>query len=105
MSRSLVELALRCYPKWWTERYGDEMRAVIDDLEHEGRSERLIAMGLVRDALRSRLQARGMPRTYGLLATRTGESVATGTLPWLAIVPFLSFVTGAAVVHSSSGPV
>lgn len=105
VGRSFVDLALRCYPKWWTERYGDEMHAVIDDLEQEGRSKKLIAVGLLRDALRSRLHARGMPRTYGLLAARTGGSVAIGTLPWLAIVPLVSFVTGAAVVHSSSGPV
>jgi hypothetical protein len=105
MARDLVDLALRCYPTWWTERYGEEMRAVIDDLRAEGRSEGLIAFGLFRDALRSRLRARGMPHSYGLLATRTRTSVALGTLPWLAIAPFLTFVTGGGVVHSSAGAV
>lgn len=103
MGRTLIDVALRCYPKWWTERYGEEMRAVIDDLEDEGRSRRAIAFGLFRDAARSRLQARGMPHAYGLLATRTRTSVATGTLPWLLIVPFLTTVTGGLVLHSSSG--
>jgi hypothetical protein len=102
---SFVELALRCYPQWWTDRYGEEMRAVIDDLKLEGRSERTIAFGLLRDALRSRLQARGMPRTYELVATRTRTSVATGTLPWLAIVPFVMYVTSGLVVHSTAGAV
>jgi len=31
-----IDLALRCYPKWWTERYGEEMLAVIDDLKLDG---------------------------------------------------------------------
>jgi hypothetical protein len=105
VGHSTIELALRCYPKWWTERYGEEMRAVIDDLKVEGRSENAIAVGLFRDAMRSRLQARGMPHTYGLLATRTRTSIATGTLPWLAIIPFVMFVTSGLVVHSSSGAV
>jgi hypothetical protein len=105
MARNLVDLALRCYPKWWTERYGEEMRAVIDDLTAEGRSQGRIAFGLLRDALRSRFQARGMPHSFGLLATRTRTSVAVGTLPWLAIAPFLTFVTGGGLVRSSAGAV
>jgi len=46
-----------------------------------------------------------MPHTYGLLANRTRTSVAAGTLPWLAIVPFVTFVIGRIAVHSSSGVV
>lgn len=103
MGRSTIDLALSCYPKWWTERYGEEMRAVIDDLKSEGRSETSIATGLARDALRTRLQARGMPRTYGLLANRTTNSVAAGTLPWLVIVPFVLLVIGRFNLHSSAG--
>jgi hypothetical protein len=99
VGRSLVDVALACYPKWWRERYGDEMRAVVDDLKDEGRSDKVIAFGLVRDALRSHLQARGMPRAYGLLANRTRTSVAAGTLPWLAIVPFVLTVTDTFAVH------
>jgi hypothetical protein len=105
VGRSLIEIALRCYPKWWIDRYGEEMRAVIDDLEHEGRSSGSIAAGLFRDALRSRLLARGMPRTYGLVAHRTRTSIAASTLPWLAIIPFLTLVTSRMTLHSSSGGV
>ena len=105
MRASFIDVALRSYPKWWTERYGDEMRAVIDDLKAEGRSENKIAVGLLHDAMRSRLQARGMPRTYGLLATRTRTSVAVGTLPWLATLPFVLFITGRFVLHSSLGSI
>jgi hypothetical protein len=102
---SFIDLALRCYPKWWTERYGEEMLAVIDDLKLDGRSESAIAVGLLRDAMRSRFQVRGMPHTFGLLATRIRTSVAASTLPWIAIVPFLLFITGRFEVHSSSGDV
>jgi hypothetical protein len=103
VSRTPIDFALRCYPNWWTERYGDEMLAVIDDLKTEGRSEKLIAMGLLRDAMRSRLQARGMPRTYGLLANRTSTSVAMSTLTWLVTIPVLLFTTGRFTLKSSSG--
>jgi hypothetical protein len=100
---SLVDLALHCYPKWWKERYDVEMHAVIDDLKRDGRSESTIAFGLFRDAIRSRLQARGMPHTYGLLANRTRTSVAAGTLPWMAIMPFVLTFTGTYVLHPYSG--
>jgi hypothetical protein len=40
-----------------------------------------------------------MPRTYGLLANRTRTSVAAGTLPWLAIMPFVLTITGTYVLH------
>ena len=103
MAHSSVDFALRCYPKWWTERYGEEMRAVIDDLRAEGRSDHVIAAGLLRDALRSHVRARGIPHTYGLLATRTQMSVATSTLPWLLVVPFVTKVVGAIVVRSNAG--
>ena len=46
-----------------------------------------------------------MPHNFGLLAARTRTSVATGTLPWLAIVPFLSYVIGRFTLTSSSGAV
>jgi hypothetical protein len=105
MGRPLIDLALRCYPTWWTERYGEEMRAVIDDLERESRPKGSIAFGLFRDALRTRVQARGMPRTYGLVAHRTRTSIAASTLPWLAVVPFLTMVTSRMTLHSSSGDV
>jgi hypothetical protein len=63
----------------------------------------VIAVGLLRDALRSHVRARGIPRTYGMLANRTRTSVAAGTIPWLAIVPFVLAITGRYVLrpHSS----
>jgi hypothetical protein len=103
--RSSIDFALRCYPKWWRDRYVEEMRAAVDDLTGEGRSSSLIAFSLLRDAARSHLQARGMPRTYGLLAARTKTSITTATIPWLVVVPFITFVTSSVVLHSNSGVV
>ena len=103
--RSSIDFALRCYPKWWRDRYGEEMRAAVDDLTGEGRSPKLIALSLLRDAARSHLQARGMPRTYGLLAASTKTSITTATIPWLVIVPFITFVTSSVALHSSTGVV
>jgi hypothetical protein len=102
---SVIDVALRCYPTWWRERYGDEMRATIESLQAEGRSAFSIAVGLVRDAFRSHLQARGMPRTYGLLATRTKASIATATIPWMAVIPLVLFVTGPTHLTSPGGTV
>jgi hypothetical protein len=103
--RSIIDVALRCYPTWWRERYGDEMRATIESLREEGRSAFSIALGLFRDAVRSHLAARGMPRTYGLLATRTKASITTATIPWMAVIPFVLSVTGPTHLSSLGGAV
>jgi hypothetical protein len=102
---SIIDVALRCYPSWWTERYGDEMRATIESLQQEDRSSFSIAVSLFRDAFRSRLAARAMPRTYGLLATRTKSSIATATIPWMAVIPFVLAVTGPTNLSSPGGTV
>ena len=102
---SVIDVALRCYPTWWRERYGNEMRATIESLQFEGRSAFSISVGLLRDAFRSHLQARGMPRSYGLLATITKASIATATIPWMAVIPLVLFVTGPTHLSSLGGTV
>jgi hypothetical protein len=102
---SIVDVALRCYPTWWRERYGDEMRATIESLQLEGRSSLSISLGLFRDAFRSHLQARAMPRTYGLLAMRTKSSIATATIPWMAVIPLVLSVTGPTNFSARGGDV
>jgi hypothetical protein len=102
---SVTDIALRSYPSWWRERYGDEMCATIESLQGEGRSDVSISFGLLRDAVRSHLRARGMPRTYGLLATRTKVSIATATIPWLAVIPLVLAVTGPVHLTSLAGTV
>ena len=101
-SRSLIEIALRCYPQWWIERYGDEMRTTVGDLASEGRSRTLISFDLFRGAVRSRVQGHGMPQNYGLLATRTRISITTATIPWLIVAPFLIITTGQVSLYSNA---
>jgi hypothetical protein len=102
MRCSRVEIALRCYPHWWTERYGEEMRATVGDLASEGRSDTMIALSLFRDAVRSRVQGHGMPQNYGLLAARTRMSITAATIPWLVVAPFVTVITGQVFLHSNT---
>jgi len=100
--RSFIEIALRCYPKWWTERYGEEMRATVGDLVSEGRSQTAISLSLFRGAVRSRVQGRGMPQNYGLLAARTRISITAATIPWLIVAPFVIITTGQVSLYSNT---
>jgi hypothetical protein len=88
----LITAAFRLYPNWWRERYLKEVQVVIDDLAAAGRSRWAITLNLVIGALRARLRAEGMPRTYDLWARRTSTVVALATLPGL--VPFMWLLYG-----------
>jgi hypothetical protein len=100
-----IELALRCYPAWWQERYADEVRLVSQDLAAEGRSTARVSLNLLAGAIRARSRAQGMPKSYGLWSARTRVSIATATLPWLLVAPFMMSTVGNPKFHSSEGPV
>jgi hypothetical protein len=100
-----IELALRCYPGWWQDRYADEVRMVSHDLTADGRSSAKVALNLMGGALQARARGRGMPKSYGLWTARTRTSIATAPLPWLLVAPFLWASTGSESFHSSAGPV
>jgi hypothetical protein len=102
---SAIELALRCYPGWWRERYGDEVRVVSQELTAEGRSTMRVTLNLLGGAFQARSRAQGMPKHYGLWSVRTRTSVAAATLPWLLIAPFLLASIGNVSFHSSKGPI
>jgi hypothetical protein len=102
---SAIELALRCYPSWWRERYADEVRVVSQDLTAEGRSTVRVTLNLLGGAFRARSRARGMPKTYGLWSLRTRTSIAAATLPWLLVAPLFGASVGNMSFHSSEGPV
>ena len=91
---SLVDATLACYPEWWRDIYGDEIRKVTEDLVAEGRSERRLAVNLVRGALAVRLRGTAMPMRRELWAARTRTSIAIATLPWLVVLPFVLAATG-----------
>jgi hypothetical protein len=104
-TRKAIELALRCYPAWWQERYADEVRLVSQDLAAEGRSTARVTLNLLLGALRARSGAQGMAKSYGQWTARTRVSIATATLPWLLVVPFLMATVGSVNFHSSAGPI
>lgn len=85
----LIDASLACYPQWWRDVYGDEIRRITHDLAADGSSELGLAADLVRGAFTARLRGTAMPRRRELWATRTRVSVAVATLPWLVVVPFL----------------
>jgi len=91
----LIEASLACYPAWWRDVYGEEIRRITQDLAADGRSEIRLAGDLLRGALTTRMRGTAMPRRPELWATRTRVSVAVATLPWLVVVPFvLAAMTG-----------
>jgi hypothetical protein len=100
-----IELAVRCYPAWWQERYADEVRLVSQDLAAEGRSTAKVTLNLLGGAVRARSGGQGMPMSYRLWSARTRASIATATLPWLLVVPFLMATVGSVSLHSSAGPI
>lgn len=99
----VIDLALRCYPAWWRDRYSEEVRLVSRDLTLEGRSPLKVGFDLLIGAVRARSSADGMPRSYGLWSSRAKASIATATLPWLLVAPFLLFAIGNPSFHSSAG--
>ena len=101
--QSAIELALRCYPSWWRERYADEVRVVSNDLTAEGRSTLMVSLNLLGGAVRARSSAQGMPKTYGLWSARAKISIAAATLPWLVVAPLAAIAIGNQTLHSSAG--
>jgi len=90
----LVDIALRCYPAWWQDRYAIEVRTVADDLRTAGRSSVRIFLDLVVGMFRVRRDAVGMPRSYPLWNARTRVSVATATLPFVLLAPVVVACSG-----------
>jgi hypothetical protein len=99
------DVALRCYPAWWQERYAGEVRTVADDLRSAGRNPARIVVDLVVGMVRVRRNAVGMPRTYRLWNARTRQSVATATLPFVLLAPFVLAGVGYTGLRAKGGTV
>lgn len=105
MRRSPVDVALGCYPAWWRQRYGDEVRLVVADLMGQGRTARSLAADLARDALRTRMHARGMPHVPDLWAARTRHLLAVASLLPVLITPLMLAMMGSVNLHASEGKI
>ena len=104
-SGSAVNLAIRCYPGWWRERYGEEVRIIAGDLTADGQSPALVTLNLLQGAVRARSRAQGMPKVYELWSARTRISIAAATLPWMLAAPVVLMAMGTQSLHSTRGPV
>jgi hypothetical protein len=104
-SDRLVDAALRCYPAWWRDRYAGEVRTVSDDLRAGGRSSVRIVLDLVVGMVRVRRDAIGMPCSYPLWNARTRASVATATLPFVLLAPFVLACIGFTGLRAEGGTV
>jgi hypothetical protein len=100
-----IDLALRCYPGWWQDRYADEVRVLSSDLTAEGRSKLAVTLNLMRGAIRARSRAQGMPKTHDLWSVRARVSIALATVPWLVAAPLALVAMGNEGLHSSEGTV
>ena len=90
----MVNLSLSCYPRWWRERYGDEVGVHAKDMVADGRSSVSLSLGLMLGAVRTRWTAQGMPKDYRLWSMRNKISIAGATLTWLLIAPIIGMTTG-----------
>lgn len=84
---TITELSLRTYPRWWQERYREEMQAVVDGLIEEGKSSISIAVNLIGGSLRARMLGTGAPTSARLWSRRTQTALLVATLPWFAMIP------------------
>jgi type IV secretory pathway TrbD component len=90
----VLKLALSCYPRWWRERYGDEVSVHATDMVADGRSPLTLSLSLMLGAARARWSARGMPRDYRLWSMRNRVSIAGATLTWLLVAPIAAITPG-----------
>lgn len=86
-TRRSITVALRCYPSWWRERYGDEVRVHAADMIFDGRSTFSLFLSLITGALRTRWSAKGMPKDYGVWSARNRSAICWATLSWLVCIP------------------
>jgi hypothetical protein len=100
---ALIELALRCYPQWWQNRYGVEMRSLVADLTDGGRSSLHVTLDLLGGALRARTRAAGMPPVYDLWSARARFSITAATVPWMVLAPLVTIAIGGQSLHASIG--
>lgn len=99
----LLQKILRCYPPSWQARYGDEMRALVDDLlDGRGRARWTLAAGLAFGALKEHVHptvnARG-----GLGAANVQQRLAVMGLVALPVgFAALGFVCDTVLVHDGA---
>jgi hypothetical protein len=80
-------LLLRVYPRWWRERYGDEMEVMVQGLVEGGRPPLLLAINLLASSVGVWLRGTGAPGTREFWSTRTQRSLLISVIPWFVFIP------------------
>jgi hypothetical protein len=86
-------ILLRLYPRWWRERYGDEMEVMLQGLVEGGRPPLLLAINLFASSVGAWLRGTGAPATHEFWSTRTQRSLLISVIPWFVFIP-LNLVLG-----------
>jgi len=95
--------ALRAYPDWWRERYGQDQEMFLADLAREGRALRGAVVDLIVGALRARLRPAGMPQSVPAWRDRTRASIAWATVPAMAGLVLVTVITQHSFLDSAQG--
>jgi hypothetical protein len=96
-SMRLVESALRCYPRRWRSRHGDEAAEIASMLINDGASAHSIAWNYLLGAARTRLVTR--PRRLGAAAGALLLAICSLVIP-LALLSSSAPANAASVTHS-----
>jgi hypothetical protein len=96
-SMRLVESALRCYPRRWRSRHGDEAAEIASLLIRDGASARSIAWSYLMGAARTRLVTG--PRRLGAVAGALLLAAGSLGVP-LALLSSSAPANAASVTHS-----
>jgi hypothetical protein len=86
-----VARLLRCYPRAWRERHGDDLADLVRDALADGRGGPRMALDLAREGLATRFAGLAAPRTRATLA------LASCSIPLVpqGLVPLVMTFTGA----------
>ncbi len=90
----LVHATLACYPKWWKERYGDELGVLCSDLRGAGHRPIKMAAGLLLGAVDARVRGTGIPPVATVHLERARWSLVAATVPVLCSFPLLVWIVG-----------
>jgi hypothetical protein len=105
-----VQVALRCYPRWWRDRYGPDQEALVEDLMAEQSRRAWLAPGawglagsFVVGALRARSTGYGMPAVPELWQQRARTAIIAASLAAALGASVALFLVGHTSQDSTSG--
>jgi hypothetical protein len=96
-----IQLALRCYPRWWRDRYGPDQEALVEDLKADQSRKAWLASGdwvlassFLVGAVRARCTGFGMPAVPELWQLRARTAIIAGILLGALAAPVAVLMLG-----------